>query len=135
MSLSTLSTIAVQRDQAKPRRSKTKPKSAAEAQETEERGYLNVLAAAIPSEPLALYTFLVGAIVATIDPGESERLGLRWGCTARPCSSSCCGSGSRTTATGQPVRSGDSRGSRPPRQPSRLPRGDSSCRSRRSTRN
>lgn len=79
MSLSTLSTIAVQRDQAKPRRSKTKPTSASEARETEERGYLNMLVAAIPSEPLALYTFLVGAIVATINPGESKRLGLRWG--------------------------------------------------------
>jgi hypothetical protein len=78
MSLSTLRTIAVQRDQSAPQRAKTKPMSATEARETEERSYINVLVGAIPSEPLALYTFLVGSIVATIDEGESDRLGMRW---------------------------------------------------------
>jgi hypothetical protein len=79
VSLSTLSTVAVQRDAGPPRRTKPKPKTAAEAQATEQQGYLNVLVSAIPTEPLALYTFLIGGIVATIDAGESQRLKLRWG--------------------------------------------------------
>lgn len=78
MSLSTLSAIAVQRDEGKPRRSKRKPTTPTEAATTEERSYANVLVSAIPTEPLALYTFLVAGIVATIDAGESERLVLRW---------------------------------------------------------
>jgi hypothetical protein len=79
MSLSTLSTIAAQRDKGVPIRSKPKPDSAEETRATEERGYMNVLVSAIPTEPLALYTFLTAGIVATIDAGETQRLGLRWG--------------------------------------------------------
>jgi hypothetical protein len=79
VSLSTLSSIAAQRDKGSPRRAKAKPKTPEEVRATQERGYLNVLVSAIPTEPLALYTFLTAGIVATIDAGESERLGLRWG--------------------------------------------------------
>jgi len=78
MSLSALSTVAVQRDKGKPRRTNPKPKTAADADQTEERPYLSLLVAAIPTEPLALYTFLTAGIVATIDEGDSERIPLRW---------------------------------------------------------
>jgi hypothetical protein len=79
MSLSRLSAVAVQRETTPPQRAKKKPKTAAETQATETQGYVDLLVAAIPTEPLALYTFVVGGIVATIDSGESQRLGLRWG--------------------------------------------------------
>jgi hypothetical protein len=45
---------------------------------TEKQGYLDLLLAAIPTEPLALYTFLVAGIVATLDPGSDQRLTMRW---------------------------------------------------------
>lgn len=77
MSLSTLTTIATQRDVGAPRTTKKKPAQASEAA-TEERSYLSSLVAAIPTEPLALYTFLVATIVATIKPGADERLSMRW---------------------------------------------------------
>jgi hypothetical protein len=77
MSLSTLTKIATQRDSAAPRTTKKKPGPGSEVG-TEERGYLSSLVAAIPTEPLALYTFLVATIVATIGPGDDERLFLRW---------------------------------------------------------
>ncbi len=80
MSLSTLTKIAVQREHGVPKTTKKKPApSAVEGTEkTEKRGYLSTLAAAIPTEPLALYTFLVATIVATIEPGDDERLFMRW---------------------------------------------------------
>lgn len=78
MSLSTLSAVAVQRDEGTPRRTKPKPKTAAEAEATEPRPYVSLLVAAIPTEPLALYTFVTAGIVATIDAGDSEQLFLRW---------------------------------------------------------
>ena len=78
MSLSTLSTLAIQRDKSVPRRTKRKPKNADETQETEQQTYVNVLVSAIPTEPLALYTFLTAGIVATIETGENQRLTLRW---------------------------------------------------------
>ncbi|HWM54778.1 MAG TPA: hypothetical protein VNO20_05275 [Solirubrobacterales bacterium] len=71
--------VAAQRDAGALQRAKKKPANQAETKETEKQGYLNLLVSAIPTEPLALYTFLVGGIVATIDSGETERLGLRWG--------------------------------------------------------
>ena len=37
-----------------------------------------VFAVLATTEPLALYTFLIGVVVGTIDLGESQRLGLRW---------------------------------------------------------
>jgi hypothetical protein len=78
MSLSRLSTVAVQRDSGPPRRAKRKPTTAKEAQETEQQNYFNLLVSAIPTEPLGLYTFVIGIIVATIDTGEDQRLGIRW---------------------------------------------------------
>lgn len=78
MSLSRLSAVAVQRETAPPQRAKKKPKTAEETRATEAQGYVDLLVAAIPTEPLALYTFVVGGIVATIDSGEDERLVLRW---------------------------------------------------------
>ncbi len=77
MSLSTLTKIATQRDSGAPRTAKKKPTPGAEV-DTEERGYLSSLVAAIPTEPLALYTFLVATIVATIGPRDDQRLSLRW---------------------------------------------------------
>jgi hypothetical protein len=78
MSISRMATIAAQRDSSVPVRTKKKPKDAAEAAETEQRGYIDLLVSAIPTEPLALYTFLIAGIVATIDVGENQRLTLRW---------------------------------------------------------
>lgn len=84
MSLSTLTKIATQRDTGAPRATKKKlpeggaKEEAEERKETEERSYLSSLAAAIPTEPLALYTFLVATIVATIGPDSDKRLFMRW---------------------------------------------------------
>lgn len=79
MSLSTLTRIAAQRDTGKPHVAKKKKKEGDESKVgTEERSYLSTLVAAIPTEPLALYTFLVATIVATIEPGGDKRLFLRW---------------------------------------------------------
>jgi quinol-cytochrome oxidoreductase complex cytochrome b subunit len=78
MSMSTLSAVAIQRDKGEPQRAKRKPKTDAEARETEAKGYFNLLVSAIPTEPLALYTFLIAGIVATIDSGENQRLTMRW---------------------------------------------------------
>jgi cation transport ATPase len=72
MSLSTLTKIAIQRESGAPKT--TKRKSAAGEVATEERGYLSALVAAIPTEPLALYTFLV----ATIEANGDQRLFMRW---------------------------------------------------------
>lgn len=44
----------------------------------EERSYLSSLVAAIPTEPLALYTFLVATIVSTIEADGDQRLFMRW---------------------------------------------------------
>jgi len=75
MSLSTLTKIANQRDTGPPQTTKKKPGSGVAM---EERGYLSSLVAAIPTEPLALYTFLVATIVATIGPDDDKRLFMRW---------------------------------------------------------
>ena len=78
MSMSTLSAVAIQRDKGKPQRVKGKPETEAETKETEASGYFDLLVSAIPTEPLALYTFLIAGIVATIDTGEDQRLTMRW---------------------------------------------------------
>jgi hypothetical protein len=75
MSLSTLTKIATQRDTGAPQTTKRKPGSGVA---TEKRGYLSSLVAAIPTEPLALYTFLVATIVATVEPDGDKRLFMRW---------------------------------------------------------
>jgi hypothetical protein len=78
MSINRLGTVAVQRNTESPHRAMKKPKSKEEVKATEKQGFVDLLVAAIPTEPLALYTFLIGGIVATIDSGEDERLALRW---------------------------------------------------------
>jgi hypothetical protein len=80
MSLRSMMEVAGKRD-AGPR---TKP---AEARRREDDAESNdeltkpgaLLVAAIPTEVLAPYTALIGAIIATIDAGESNRSGFRWG--------------------------------------------------------
>jgi hypothetical protein len=51
---------------------------AAPVEKAEPKGYLDLLVTAIPTEPLALYTFLVAGIVTTIEPGSDQRLTMRW---------------------------------------------------------
>lgn len=76
MSLSTLTKIAIQRESGAPKA--TKKKLAPGEVATEGRSYLSSLAAAIPTEPLALYTFLVATIVSTIEAKGDQRLPMRW---------------------------------------------------------
>jgi hypothetical protein len=82
MSLARISAIAVDREVTTPKRRKRKAKKTEDLekdqQELEKQSYLGVLTDAIPTEPLALYTFLIAAIVATIDAEETERLLMRW---------------------------------------------------------
>jgi hypothetical protein len=78
MSVRVLNQVAAQRDQGQPQRLEGKPDSAEAAKKAESQGYLDLLVAAIPTEPLALYTFLIAGIVATIDPGSDQRLTMRW---------------------------------------------------------
>jgi hypothetical protein len=79
MSMRSLTTIAAQRNQGRPQKAEPDPREEEDTKKTVEGGFLDVLVAAIPTEPLALYTFLAGVVVGTIDLGESQRLGLRWG--------------------------------------------------------
>ena len=69
--------VPPQRQAGAPPLPKIPAQSGAEA-ETEMQGYLDLLLAAIPTEPLALYTFLVAGIVATLNPGSEQRLTMRW---------------------------------------------------------
>ena len=78
MSMRSLTTIAAQRNHGPPLKAEPEPADHDEAKKTVQGQFLDVLVAAIPTEPLALYTFLVGVVVGTIDLGESQRLGLRW---------------------------------------------------------
>ncbi|MFL5898138.1 MAG: hypothetical protein ACJ76D_06690 [Solirubrobacterales bacterium] len=78
MSMTRLSAVPAQREHGGARRLKRGATSEQDAQTSERQGYLDLLVTAIPTEPLALYTFLIGGIVATIDKGESQRLTMRW---------------------------------------------------------
>jgi hypothetical protein len=78
MSVRALNQIAAQREQGGARKIKGRPVSGKDAKQIERQGYLDLLVGAIPTEPLALYTFLVAGIVATIDPGTDQRLTMRW---------------------------------------------------------
>lgn len=78
MSVRALNEVAAQRDQGGARRIEGRPVSSEEVRKTEKQGYLDLLVAAIPTEPLALYTFLIAGIVATLDPGSDQRLTMRW---------------------------------------------------------
>lgn len=78
MSVKGLNEVAAQRDNGQPVRVRSKPTSTQAAKETEKQGYLDLLITAIPTEPLALYTFLIAGITSTIDPGSDQRLTMRW---------------------------------------------------------
>lgn len=72
MSVRALNKVAVERDE------KAKDKEKKEKLEGEGKGYLDYLVAAIPTEPLALYTFMIAGIVSTIDGDDDPRLTMRW---------------------------------------------------------
>src|SRR4051794_7825597 len=77
MSIRSMSALAVQRDEIKPHKAK---KAAQSAQpETVPQSWSDVIISAIPSEVLAVYTGIVGVIIATIKAGESDQFWLRWG--------------------------------------------------------
>jgi hypothetical protein len=78
MSVRALNEVAAQREQGGARKIKGRPVSVKATKEVERQGYLDLLIGAIPTEPLALYTFLIAGIVATIDPGSDQRLTMRW---------------------------------------------------------
>lgn len=79
MSVRGLIDVSAQRDQAGgPLRAARAPKTAIEAEKTESQGYLDLLITAIPTEPLALYTFVLAGIVSTIDGDDDQRLTMRW---------------------------------------------------------
>lgn len=74
-----MNSIATQRDLTKgAQQLERQPQSPEDAQKAETKGYVDLLVAAIPTEPLALYTFLIAGITMTIDPGSDERLTMRW---------------------------------------------------------
>jgi hypothetical protein len=99
MSVRGLIEVAAERDQGVPMRLETAveppptPEEAVRAggvppppalpvtpqgKKAEPQGYLDLLVTAIPTEPLALYTFLIAGIVTTIEPGSDQRLTMRW---------------------------------------------------------
>lgn len=78
MSITRLNAVAVQRERGGARRVMREAKTPEDTAKTESQGYLDLLITAIPTEPLALYTFLVAGIVATIDGEDDARLGMRW---------------------------------------------------------
>jgi hypothetical protein len=78
MSLNALTNLAVERDAGEPKR-RPSPKRRAETGAEEERhSYTDALISAIPTEVLALYTFVVTEVVGTIAVGEDKRLTMRW---------------------------------------------------------
>lgn len=78
MSVRGLNEVAVQRDLGGAQRVADQPKSTDETHETKAQGYLDLLVTAIPTEPLALYTFVIAGIVATIGSEGDQRLLMRW---------------------------------------------------------
>jgi hypothetical protein len=78
MSVRGLNEVAVQRDLGEAQRVADQPQKADGAEQTKSQGYLDLLVTAIPTEPLALYTFVIAAIVATIGDGGDRRLTMRW---------------------------------------------------------
>jgi hypothetical protein len=71
-----MTSVAVQRESVKPHKAKKK-KGAAEP-ETVPQGWTDVLISAIPTEVLAIYTTIIGGIVAAIETGGDEYFWLRW---------------------------------------------------------
>lgn len=78
MSMSTLTKIATQRESGRPQTTKREEPRGGSKGQTDDRSYLSTLAAAIPTEPLALYTFVTATILSTIEPGSDQRLLMRW---------------------------------------------------------
>jgi hypothetical protein len=78
MSVRGLNEVAVQRDLGGAQRVAEQPKTTDESHETKAQGYLDLLVTAIPTEPLALYTFVIAGIVATIGSEGDQRLLMRW---------------------------------------------------------
>ena len=80
MSIRSLSSLALQRDAAAPKRTKRRPTSAEDAKKTEQQRRADVLVAMIPTEPLAVYTAAVALVVAQIGNLEPENqyMLLRW---------------------------------------------------------
>jgi hypothetical protein len=76
VSIRSLSALAVQRDAVTPQKAKKKDDSA--ATETVPQTWTDVIVSAIPSEPLALYTTMIGVIVATVTAAGDNRFWLRW---------------------------------------------------------
>jgi type IV secretory pathway VirB2 component (pilin) len=76
MSINSLSSLAVQREAIVPR--KAKKKAGADEAETVPQTWTDVIVSAIPSEPLALYTTIIGIIIATITVAGDNRFWLRW---------------------------------------------------------
>lgn len=78
MSLNALTNLAVERDAGEPKK-RPSPKSRAETPaEDEKHSYADALVSAIPTEVLALYTFVVTEVVGTITAGDDKRLDMRW---------------------------------------------------------
>jgi hypothetical protein len=81
MSVKGMNEVAVQRDLGQPQRVVEQPPKAEEFKETKEtkaQGYADLLITAIPTEPLALYTFVIGGIIATVGDTGDKRLTMRW---------------------------------------------------------
>jgi hypothetical protein len=79
MSIRSLTSIAVQRDNAAPKKAdKDQRGGGADQPELVPQGWADVLIAAIPTEVLAVYTAVVGVVVGTIEEGKDELLALRW---------------------------------------------------------
>ncbi len=83
MSVRSLNKIASERDEKAITKAAAKtgdPEAKAKEKElkAEAKGYTDFLVASIPTEPLALYTFLVAGIISTLDAGGDQRLTMRW---------------------------------------------------------
>jgi hypothetical protein len=76
MSIRSLSSLAVQREAIVPQ--KAKKKANADEAETVPQTWTDAIVSAIPSEPLALYTTVIGIIVATVTVGGDNRFWMRW---------------------------------------------------------
>lgn len=77
MSIRAMTSIAVQREAIKPH--KAQKKKDAQEPETVPQGWADVLISAIPSELLAIYTAIIGGIVAAVETPGNEYFWLRWG--------------------------------------------------------
>lgn len=77
MSIRSLTSIALQRDEEPPKKLQRAPGGTQPPQQVPQ-GWSDVLIAAIPTEVLAVYTTIVGVVVGTIQTGDDDLLLLRW---------------------------------------------------------